>query len=48
MGAAIYCSAQTSHCGGVSSCGAQALHMQASIVVALGLSSGSSQTLVAQ
>ena len=37
--------ARASHCGGFSCCGAQALGTQASVVVAHGLSSGSSQAL---
>ena len=38
-GATLHCSAWTSHCGGFSCCGAQALGEQASVVVAHGLSS---------
>ena len=38
-------SAWASHCGGFSCCGARALGMQASVVVALGLSSCGSRAL---
>ena len=38
-GAALRCSAWASHCGGFSCCGAWALGMQASVVVACRLSS---------
>ena len=38
MGATLCCGVQASHCGGFSCCGAQALGMQASVVVARGLS----------
>ena len=44
-GATLRCRAQTSHCGGFSCCGAQALGAQASVVVARGLSSCVSQAL---
>ena len=42
-GATRRCSAQTSHCGGFSCCGAWALGARASVVVARGLSSCGSQ-----
>ena len=45
MGAALRCGAWASHCGGFSCCGARALGMQASVVVACGLSSCGSQAL---
>ena len=38
-GATLCCGAQTSHCGGFSCCGAQALGTRASVVVACRLSS---------
>ena len=38
-GATLHCGAWASHCGGFSCCGAQALGVQASVVVARGLSS---------
>ena len=38
VGATLHCSAQASHCGGFSRCGARALGVQASVVVAHGLS----------
>ena len=38
-GLLLSCGARASHCGGFSCCGAWALGMQASVVVALGLSS---------
>ena len=41
----LHCSAQASHCGSFSCCGAQALGAQASIVLAHGLSSCGSQAL---
>ena len=37
-GATLGCGAQASHCGGFSCCGAQALGVRASVVVAHGLS----------
>ena len=40
----LHCSARASHCGGFC-CGAQALGMRASVVVAHGLSSCGSQAL---
>ena len=39
MGATLHCGAQASHCGGFSFCRAWALDVQASVVVAHGLSS---------
>ena len=36
-GATLRCGAQASHCGGFSCCGARALGVQASVVVARGL-----------
>ena len=45
MGAILRCSAWASHCGGFSCCGAWALGMRASVVVARGLSSCGSQAL---
>ena len=44
-GLLFHCGAQASHCGGFSCCGAQALGMQASVVVAHGLSSCGSWAL---
>ena len=44
-GATLHCGAQASHCGGFSCCGARALGTWASVVVAHGLSSCSSQAL---
>ena len=44
-GPTLRCSAQASHCGGFSCCGAQALGVWASVVVAHGLSSCGSQAL---
>ena len=44
-GATLRCSAQASHCGGFSCCGARALGTQASVVVACGLSSCGSRAL---
>ena len=44
-GATLGCGAKASHCGGFCCCGAWALGMQASVVVAHGLSSCSSQAL---
>ena len=41
MGVTLCCGAQASHCGGFSCGGTQALGSQASVVAALGLSSGS-------
>ena len=38
-GATLCCGAQASHCSGFSCCGAQALGVRASVVVARGLSS---------
>ena len=38
-GASLRCGARASHCGGFSCCGARALGMQASVVVARRLSS---------
>ena len=40
-GATLHCGARASHCGGFSSCRAQALGTQASVVVACGLSCSS-------
>ena len=37
MGATLPCSAQASHCGGLSCCGARALGVRTSVVVARGL-----------
>ena len=45
QGATLRCGARASHCGGFSSCGAQALDVWASVVVACGLSSCGSQAL---
>ena len=42
-GVTLHCGARVSHCGGFSCCGAQALCMRASIVVARGLSSRGSR-----
>ena len=39
VGATLHCSAQSSHRGGFSCCGARALGVRASVVVARGLSS---------
>ena len=39
MGATLPCSARASHCGGFSCCGARAVGVWASVVVAHGLSS---------
>ena len=44
-GATLHCGAQASHCGGFSCCGARSLGAWASVVVAHGLSSCSSQAL---
>ena len=44
-GATLRCSVQAFHCGGFSCCRARALGMQASVVVACGLSSCGSQAL---
>ena len=44
-GATLRCSARASHCGGFSCCRALALGMQASVVVARGLSSYGSRAL---
>ena len=44
-GATLRCDAWASHCGGFSCCGAWALGMWASVVVARGLSSRGSQAL---
>ena len=44
-GATLHCSARASHCSGFSCCGARALDMWVSVVVACGLSSYGSQTL---
>ena len=44
-GATLRCGAQASHCGGFSCCGARALGMRASVVVAHGLSSFGSWAL---
>ena len=44
-GATLPCGAWASHCGGFSCCGARALGVQASVVVAHGLSSCGSQAL---
>ena len=41
-GATLRCGARASHCGGFSCCGARALGVQASVVVALGLWSAGS------
>ena len=38
MGATLCCSAQASHCGGFSRCGAQGLGVRASVPAARGLS----------
>ena len=45
MGATLRCGARASHCGGVSCCGARALGMWASVVMARGLSSCGSWAL---
>ena len=45
MGATLRCGARASHCGGFSCCGAQALGVRASVVVAYELSSCGSQAL---
>ena len=45
VGATLRCSAQASHCGGFSCCGALALGAQTSEVVVRGLSSCGSQAL---
>ena len=44
-GVTLCCGAQASHCGGFSCCGAWALGMRTSVVVACGVSSCSSQAL---
>ena len=44
-GSTLCCSVRASHCGGFSYCGAQALGMRASVVVASGLSSCGSRAL---
>ena len=44
-GATLRCSAQPSHCGGFSCCGARALGARASVVVACGLSNCGSWAL---
>ena len=44
-GATLLCGAQASHCGGFFCCGARALGVQASVVVARGLSSCGSWAL---
>ena len=44
-GATLRCGVRASHCGGFSCCGAQALGMRASVVVASGLSSCGSRAL---
>ena len=44
-GATLHCGARASHCGVFSCCGAQALGMQASVVVACRLSSCGSRAL---
>ena len=44
-GTTLLCSAQASHCSGFSCCGAQALGMQASAVVACGLQSTGSEVV---
>ena len=44
-GAALRCGVRASHCGGFSCCGARALGVQASAVVAHGLSSCGSRAL---
>ena len=43
MGATLRCGAWASHCGGFSCCGARALGVRASVVVACGLSSCGTQ-----
>ena len=43
--ASLHCGARASHCGGFSCCGARALGMWASVVVACGLSSCGSRAL---
>ena len=45
MGATLRCGVRASHCGGFSCCRAQALGMQASVVVAHGLRSCGSRAL---
>ena len=45
MGATLHCGAGASHCGNFSCCGARALGVWASVVVARGLSSCGSQAL---
>ena len=45
MGANLHCGAQASHCGGFFCCGARALGVRASVVVACGLSSCGSWAL---
>ena len=45
-GATLRCGARASHCGGFSSCGARALGMRASVVVARGLQSTGSVVVV--
>ena len=45
VGATLRCRARDSHCGGFSCCGAWALGVRASVVVARGLSSCGSQAL---
>ena len=45
MGATLLCGARASHCGGFSCCGAGALGVRASVVVARGLSSCGSRAL---
>ena len=45
VGAILRCGAQASHCGGFFCCGARVLGVQASIVVARGLSSCGSWAL---
>ena len=44
-GATLHCGVRASHCGGFSCCGARALGVQASVVVACGLSSCGSWAL---
>ena len=45
QGLLFHCGVQASHCGGFSCCGAQALGVRASVVVARGLSSCGSRAL---
>ena len=45
VGVTLHCGAWASHCSGFFCCGAQALGMQASVVVARGLSSCGSRAL---